>query len=230
LNEQPYPRPKVTVHYAQTLDGRIATRTGQSQWIGGEASLHLAHRLRADHEAIMVGVGTVLADDPRLTVRLVEGCSPLRVVVDSTLRLPMSANVLCDGAARTLVATTARAPHQRMDEVRRLGVEVLVMGQDGEGRVDLHDLLRRLYARGVGSMLLEGGRQLITSALRARLVDRLVVCISPKVMGTGIEAVGDLGVDWLGEALTFEESVFMNLEGDIIFDGRLATRAERVKR
>jgi riboflavin biosynthesis pyrimidine reductase len=141
----------------------------------------------------------------------------------------MSANVLCDGTARTLVATTARAPHQRMDEVRRLGVEVLVMGQDGEGRVDLHDLLRRLYARGVGSMLLEGGRQLITSALRARLVDRLVVCISPKVMGTGIEAVGDLGVDWLGEALTFEESVFMNLEGDIIFDGRLATRAERVK-
>ncbi len=106
----PPTRTSLTVHYAQTLDGRIATRTGHSQWISGQDSLRLAHQLRASHQAVMVGVGTVLADNPRLTVRNVPGPSPLRIVVDSTLRLPLDAAVLTDGAAPTLVATTPRAP------------------------------------------------------------------------------------------------------------------------
>src|SRR5437868_3803386 len=93
------PRPYVTIHYAQTLDGRIATCTGSSQWISGDASLTLAHELRAVHQAVMVGVGTVLADNPRLTVRLVPGRSPVRIVADSTLRLPAEAHVLTDAAA-----------------------------------------------------------------------------------------------------------------------------------
>src|SRR5207248_11623610 len=92
-------RPRVTMHYAQTLDGRIATRTGQSQWISGEASLRLAHELRAAHQAVMVGVGTILADNPRLPVRLVDGASPRRIVVASPLRAPLDAHVLTDGAA-----------------------------------------------------------------------------------------------------------------------------------
>src|SRR5438067_7052606 len=106
-------RTRLTIHYAQTLDGRIATRTGHAQWISGEASLRLAHELRAAHQAVMVGVGTVLVDNPRLTVRLTEGTSPRRVVVDSTLRLPLDAHVLTDDAAETIVATTVRAPDER---------------------------------------------------------------------------------------------------------------------
>ncbi|MDQ3808823.1 MAG: dihydrofolate reductase family protein, partial [Chloroflexota bacterium] len=105
---------RVTVHYAQSVDGRLATRTGDSQWIGGPASLRLAHQLRAEHADILVGVGTVLADNPRLTVRLVAGHSPRRVVVDSTLRLPLEAHVLTDGAAPTLIATTERALPERV--------------------------------------------------------------------------------------------------------------------
>ena len=97
----PANRPRVTLHFAQTLDGRIATRTGCSQWISGPGSLRLAHELRADHDAVMVGAGTVCSDNPRLTVRLVEGHSPLRVIVDSTLRLPLTSNVLTDGQAPT---------------------------------------------------------------------------------------------------------------------------------
>src|SRR5947209_20253835 len=103
-------RPAVTIHYAQTLDGRIATRTHSWQWISGDASLALAHRLRAEHDAVMVGLGTVVADDPRLTVRLVPGSSPLRVVADSALRLPDGCHVLTDRCAPTLIAVTDRAP------------------------------------------------------------------------------------------------------------------------
>lgn len=215
-------RPRVTVHYAQTLDGRIATRTGQSQWIGCEASLRYAHQLRAENDAVMVGVGTVLADNPRLTVRLVDGRSPLRVVVDSRLRISLDANVLCDGAAPTLIATTAHASLEAMSAVLALGSDLVALGEDVDGRVDVRELLQELYARGVESVLLEGGRQLITTVLRERLVDRLVVCISPLVMGTGIEAVGDLGIDRLAEVLTFVDSRFSGLEEDVIFDGRLA--------
>src|SRR5712691_6072621 len=99
-------RATMTIHYAQTLDGRIATSTGQSQWISCEESLCLAHQLRATHDAVMVGVGTILNDDPRLTVRHVAGRSPCRIVVDSLLRVPPTATVLTDGAASTIVATT----------------------------------------------------------------------------------------------------------------------------
>ena len=120
-------RPSVTVHYAQTIDGRLATRTGDSQWISGQESLVLAHALRASHAAVLVGSGTVAADDPRLTARLVEGPSPVRVVVDSRLRLSTTASVVTDGAAPTILATTDLAPVDRRREFAQLGVEVLVL-------------------------------------------------------------------------------------------------------
>ena len=213
--------PSVTIHYAQTLDGRIATRDGQSQWISGEASMQLAHQLRASHEAVLVGVGTVTRDNPRLTVRLVPGRSPLRVVVDSSLRLPLTSNVLTDGAATTLVATTDQAPRERISRIRELGSEVLVVRQDASGRVDMPELLRQLGERGVSSMLVEGGHGVITTILQQRLANRMVVCIAPVVMGAGIDAVGELDIRRLSEALAFESSAFTPLGEDIIFDGQL---------
>jgi riboflavin-specific deaminase-like protein len=215
--------PHVTLHYAQTLDGRIATHTGQSQWISGPDTLRFAHQLRADHQAVMVGAGTVCADNPRLTVRLVDGASPLRVVVDSGLRLPLEANVLTDGGP-TLVVATPRAPEVRIEAVRRQGADVVIVHQDESGRVDLVDLLRRLGSLGVSSVLIEGGAALITSALRGRLVDRLTVCIAPKVIGSGIEAIGDLNITSMSEALDFATSGFTSVGEDIIFDGQLARR------
>ena len=214
--------PRVTVHYAQSLDGRIATRTGHSRWISCDATLGFAHQLRADHEAVAVGVGTVSVDNPRLTVRLVPGRSPLRVVVDSTLRLPLDAHVLTDRTGATLIATTDRAAPDRVDAVRRTGAEVVVVAQNESGSVDLLDMLRLLGDRGVSSLLIEGGAALITSALQARIVDRLTVCIAPKVIGRGIEAVGDLGILTMDEALRFTESRFTAHGEDVIFDGLLA--------
>jgi 5-amino-6-(5-phosphoribosylamino)uracil reductase/diaminohydroxyphosphoribosylaminopyrimidine deaminase/5-amino-6-(5-phosphoribosylamino)uracil reductase len=212
-------RPSITIHYAQTLDGRIATRTGHSQWISCSASLELAHQLRAEHQGIMVGIGTVLADNPRLTVRLVPGDSPCRIIVDSTLRIPLDTHVLTDGAAATIIATTARAPAERIEAVRRSGVEVLVVASDSAGRVDLATLVGRLAEMGLASLLLEGGAGLITSALHHHLVDRLIVCISPKLIGTGKEAVGNLNIQRMSDALTFARSSFTTLGEDIIFDG-----------
>jgi GTP cyclohydrolase II len=212
-------RPAVTVHYAQTIDGRIAARTGDAHWVSGESSLRLAHELRASHDAVMVGIGTVLTDDPRLTVRLAPGRSPTRVIVDSKLRIPIAANVLADRTARTIVATTSTASQERAVAINAAGGEVLRANADPSGAVDLTDLLRRLRDIGVGSLLIEGGRGIITSALRDQVVDRLTVCIAPKVIGEGVAAVGDLHIDYLREALTFSEARFVTCGEDLIFYG-----------
>jgi riboflavin-specific deaminase-like protein len=214
--------PTVTLSYAQTLDGRLATRSGSSQWIGGPESLRLAHELRASHDAIMVGVGTVLADDPRLTVRLVPGRDPLRVVVDSRLRLPLDAAVLRDGAgAGTLVACLEGVEPARRAAVAATGATLLELPPDARGGVDLRTLLAALHARGVRSLMVEGGARLITSLLRAGLVDRVVVCIAPKILGEGISAVGDLGIDRLSDALALEGARVTPCGGDFIFDATL---------
>jgi GTP cyclohydrolase II len=220
------PRPPVTIHYAQTLDGRLATRTGDSQWISAEASTRFAHQLRASHAAIMVGVGTVMADDPRLTTRLVEGPSPLRIVVDSRLRLSTSARVITDGAAPTVLATTDRAPAERRRTFTDAGADVVVLPASGDGRVDLGELLDELGRRGLDSVLVEGGAGLITALLREHRVRRLVVAIAPMIVGAGIEAVGDLDIVHLRDALAFRRASFSQVGPDVIFDGELEPWAE----
>src|SRR5438876_1521493 len=132
----PAGRPLVTVHYAQTIDGRIASRTGDARWVGGERSLRLAHELRTAHDAVLVGIGTVLADDPKLTVRLVPGRSPVRVVVDSRLRVPPDASVPATADAPTIVATTPAASEERAAAIRSRGARVLRVNADAGGHVD----------------------------------------------------------------------------------------------
>ena len=218
----PVPRPVVTLSYAQTLDGRIATSTGGSQWISSPRSLRFSHELRAEHEAIMVGAGTVCMDDPRLTVRLATGPDPQRVVVDSTLRTPSTAAVLANGAAPgTIFAVTERAPTAKRDRVRALGATVLCLPTNARGRVDLVSLLTALHRRGIGSVLVEGGARMITALLRARLVDRLAVCVAPKILGTGIEAVGDLGIRELACSLIVTETSITPYGEDLVLEGRV---------
>jgi 5-amino-6-(5-phosphoribosylamino)uracil reductase len=215
-------RPFVTITYAQTLDGRLATRSGSSQWIGGPESLRFAHEQRAAHQAIMVGVGTVLADDPRLTVRLVPGADPLRVIVDSRLRTPLGAAALRDGAARgTLIACGAGADPARIAALAALGAEVMPLPPGPGGGVDLAALLANLAARGLASLMVEGGARLITGLLRARLADRLAVCVAPKILGEGISAVGDLGLERLADAYTLEQVSVTPYGVDWVIDGRL---------
>lgn len=216
-------RPFVTVKFAQSLDGRIATATGDSQWISSPPAQRFVHKLRSEHDAILVGIGTVLADDPRLTVRLTKARDPLRVIVDSNLRIPLSARVLADGAAsHTLVVANQSADRGRAREIEALGAGVLRLrvprNQPG---VDLKRLFEELGRRGINSVLVEGGKQIITSMLAARLVDRVIAIIAPKIIGAGIDAIGDLDIARLDEAITFSSARTHRLGQDIVFDGRL---------
>jgi len=216
-------RPFVTVKFAQTLDGRIATSTGDSRWISGPASLRLAHKLRCEHDAILVGIGTVLSDDPQLTVRLLKGRDPLRIVIDSKLRIPIDARVLANGAANgTLVATASSSDPTRAQAIKDTGADVLLLpkARNGTG-IDISRLLQVLGRRGIRSVLVEGGKAIITSLLKARAVDRLVVVIAPKIVGQGTEAIGELGITKLEKALTFSSVKIRTLGQDIIFDARL---------
>jgi len=223
IKHSPSGLPFVTVKLAQSLDGRIATVSGDSQWISSPSSLKLAHQLRSTHDAIMVGIGTVLADDPRLTVRLVKGRDPLRIIVDSRLRLPADARMLTEGAPRhTLVATTEMADSERASELERLGAEVfLVPMTANKSQVDLRALLQEVGRRGIESVLVEGGSGIVTSLFAARLVDRLVVVIAPKIIGKGTEALGGLGIVRLQDAITFSEFKTRRSGPDIVFDGRV---------
>jgi riboflavin-specific deaminase-like protein len=210
------------VSYAQTLDGRVATATGESKWISCPDSLRFAHEMRAAHDAVIVGAGTVCKDDPRLTVRHVSGTSPLRVVVDSTLRTPPDAAVLADGAALgTVLAVTDRAPARYREKVLSLGATVMNLPSDLAGRVDLAALLGELVALGVGSVMVEGGATLITAFFKAGLVDRLAVCVAPKILGDGIEAIGDLGIDDLSRSLNLADVAVDPYGVDLIVSGRV---------
>ncbi|HOD63544.1 MAG TPA: bifunctional diaminohydroxyphosphoribosylaminopyrimidine deaminase/5-amino-6-(5-phosphoribosylamino)uracil reductase RibD [Smithellaceae bacterium] len=214
--------PFVTVKYAQTLDGRIATATGNSQWISSPGSLKFAHRLRAEHDAVLVGIGTVLQDNPTLTVRLVRGRNPLRVVVDSGLATPFTANVLRNlSEAPTRIATTKKPSDPRYRALSEAGARLMTVAPDREGHVDLKKLFRKLAAENISSVLIEGGAGIITSALREGLARRLVVVTAPKIIGKGIEAVGDLNIRDLKDAKPLSVRKIFKKGPDVIMDARL---------
>ncbi len=214
--------PFVTVKFAQTLDGRIATSEGHSRWISSPASLRFAHRLRATHDAILVGAGTVLKDDPELTCRLVPGRNPLRLVVDSRLRIPPDSRLFAGAPGeRGIVATTERAPGRRRRLFEKRGIELFTLEPDQTGQVDLGDLLRTLGRRGTASLLVEGGAALITSFLKAGLADRMIVVLAPKIVGEGINAIGDLGIRRMDDALNLSVERILRRDGDWILDARI---------
>lgn len=210
-------RPYVVLKYAQTLDGRIATASGDARWISGEAERRVSHALRAACDAVLIGVGTVVTDDPQLTVRMVPGASPLRVVLDSTLRLPFDARIL-EPDAGTTVLTTERAPvdRRRALTARHVGVEVLPAGPRG---VDVAAALAVLGRAGVETLLVEGGARVITSLLAAGVVDRLVVGVAPTILGQGTEAVGPLGITSVADGLKLVNRSLHVVGDDVLVSG-----------
>lgn len=175
--------PEVTLKAAITLDGRTATRSGDSKWITGERARKHAHRMRAYADAVLVGVGTVLADDPELTVRAVRGRSPLRVVLDTRLRTPLDAKLVRTARqVPTLIFHGHQAPAARIAKLRAAGVELAALPMQG-GRLSMPRMLEALGQRNVVRLLVEGGAHVHGALLDAQLVDRVAVFIAPKLLG-----------------------------------------------
>lgn len=189
-------RPYVTLSYAQSLDGSITTSRGRPLTLSSEESLTLTHRLRRRHDGILVGIGTVLADDPRLTVRRVEGPSPRPILADSRLRFPLEARMLETDAPNPWILTTDAADSGRRARLEDLGVRVFRVAATEKGWVDLEEGLERLATEGMESVMVEGGSRIITSVLAGRLADHLVLTVCSTMIG-GLSAIGDL----LGEEL-----------------------------
>jgi diaminohydroxyphosphoribosylaminopyrimidine deaminase/5-amino-6-(5-phosphoribosylamino)uracil reductase len=179
--------PFVTLKFAQSLDGRIATKTGHSQWISSPESLRLGHTLRSMHDGVLVGIGTILVDDPGLTI----------------------------------IVATERASRGKAQSLKNLGAEILWARENQRGKVDMEDLLGKLGRMGITSVLVEGGAKIITSFLRERLADKIVIVMAPKLIGEGIEAVGDLEIRDLNEALQISRMKMRRLGGDIVIEGYL---------
>jgi GTP cyclohydrolase II len=182
-------RPLVSLSWAQSIDGAIALERGQRLALSGPASSAFTHGLRAAHDAILVGIGTVLSDDPLLTVRLAAGADPQPVVLDARLRFPLTARLLSENPRRPWILTAEPGRGPGAEELESRGAVIVPVPSDGAGFLDLAAALMRLGARGVSSLLVEGGGLVITSFLKARLADRVVVTIAPVFVG-GYPAVG----------------------------------------
>ena len=207
-------RPFVTAKFAMSLDGKIATAKGESRWITGEGARHQSHELRHRHDAILVGINTVLQDDPELSARIPgrEARQPIRIVLDSSLRMPPTARLLGTGA---LIATTSDA--------KASGAEVLKLPTDKNGRVALEPLLDLLGRREIISLLVEGGGETHASFFEAGLVDKVYVYIAPKLIGgrTAPGPIGGVGVENLRDALRLRDAEVIVIGGDYLISGYL---------
>jgi len=220
-------RPFVAAKFAMSLDGKVATGAGDSKWITGPESRAEGHRLRQEADAILVGAGTVIADDPALTVRIpdIVPAHPLRVVIDSTGRTPPAAHVFDRIGRGAVLATTTRTPPSRRDAYRRIGVEVLALEPAHDGRVDLRELCANLKARGLLFALIEGGPELLGAAFDGGLVDEVHAFIAPVILGgAGKSAVAGRGVSRIADALALADVETLSLGADIAVRGRVPSR------
>jgi diaminohydroxyphosphoribosylaminopyrimidine deaminase/5-amino-6-(5-phosphoribosylamino)uracil reductase len=223
-------RPMVTLKLAMTLDGRIATSTGDSQWISGEESRALVHRWRRYGDAVMVGAGTVIADNPRLTCRDDGGRDPYRVIIDMKLRCDPRSRVFTERSSASTILVTSQANYRAAND--RFGsekTEVLAM-KVVAGEIALAPLLREFGERGWNRIMLEGGAHLAASAMRQKVVDRIAFFIAPKILGSGLSAIEGLGFQKMKESLSLEDLEVWQIGTDLLIESRIASRANRMAR
>lgn len=216
-------KPFVVLKAAMTLDGKIATATGQSKWITNETSRAYGYKLRDIYDGIMVGINTVIEDNPMLTARVDGGKNPIRIVVDSSLKIDINANVVQDKSAKTIVATTDKADKDKILKLQAQDIDVIVVDKDENDKVDIEKLLNILGQQNICSILVEGGATLSGSFVAKKLVDKVYFFIAPKIIG-GKEAktpVAGTGILNLQEALALKDIQIEKLEEDILIIGRV---------
>lgn len=220
--------PFIILKVASTLDGKIATRNGDSKWISGKASRRLVHRMRNQVDGILVGIGTVLKDNPLLTTRIRGGRDPYRIVLDSRLRIPEEANVIGTSPSKAIIAATELASRERIEKLEKRGARTLIFDSK-EGRVDLKSCLSKLGEMGITSILVEGGSQVNGSFLDEGLIDKLVLFLSPRVIGDqqapGI--FGGRGVLNLQDAVGLREIRMKKVGEDVFLEGYLESERKQ---
>jgi diaminohydroxyphosphoribosylaminopyrimidine deaminase/5-amino-6-(5-phosphoribosylamino)uracil reductase len=215
-------RPFVTLKLASSLDGKIALPSGESQWISGIKSREHTHLLRHYSDAVLTGIGTVLNDDPTLSVRL-EGRykQPKRIVMDSLARLPLDAKIW-ENAPELIVAVSSEAPTTRVQALLKQGATVLEIGANSSGQLNWDELLALLYEREIISILVEGGPTVAGSALKAGIVNKVAQFVAPKIIGAGKSSITGFEVQTLAETPELQLVSHQNFENDILFEGYLA--------
>ncbi|MEK6656858.1 MAG: bifunctional diaminohydroxyphosphoribosylaminopyrimidine deaminase/5-amino-6-(5-phosphoribosylamino)uracil reductase RibD [Nitrospirota bacterium] len=215
--------PFVILKIAESLDGKIATNTGESKWITGETAREYAHKLRDEVDAVLVGIGTVLRDNPSLTTRLKnkKGKDPIRVVVDSGLRIPLSAKLLTQKAnARTIIATSKTASKGKIEKIKKTGAEIILL-KTKNSKIPLTQLMKELGKREITSLMIEGGSEIAASAIKEAVVDKVVFFIALKII-TGINAkpsIGGEGIKKLKDALMLKDVSVKRIGEDIMVEG-----------
>ncbi len=214
-------KPFVVLKIAQTIDGRIATKEFHSKWITGEESLKMVHKIRKEYDSILVGINTVIKDDPELTVRKIKSRKKKRFILDTKCRIPLTARLLhLNDSENTVIITTEHAPENKIKKIKDLGAEIWTMPESREGDLDIEKVLLRMAKRGVASVVVEGGKKVFTSFLKRGEFDRVVTFIAPKIFGSGVESVGDLGIVDIDDAITFRDFKWYKSGSEIVFDGR----------
>ncbi|MGD9784122.1 MAG: RibD family protein [Hyphomicrobiaceae bacterium] len=210
-------RPFVVAQLGQSLDGRIALPSGESRWINNEAALTHVHRLRAVVDAVVVGAGTVAADDPQLNVRRVDGRNPARVVIDPTCRISPAARMLEDDGVARIVICQAKIAGERPARLPS-GVEVLTIDAEGAASIDPGRIIAALHARGLRRLLIEGGATTVSAFVAAGLVDRLHMLVAPVLLGSGKSGLSFGPLASLSEAPRPVTDVHVLPDGDVLFD------------
>ncbi|MFZ5809961.1 MAG: RibD family protein [Chloroflexota bacterium] len=212
-------RPLVTLSYAQSIDGSISAKRGEPLLLSSSAARRLTHQLRALHDAILVGIGTVLADNPRLTVREIAGKHPQPIVLDSRLRFPFQAALFDHPSCRPWVATLETEAHPRWRELEQRGVKLLSFAGDSRTMIPWQELLEALTDWGVHSVMVEGGARVITTLLSSGLADQAVITIAPLFVG-GLSVCESPFLP-LGKYPAFEKAFCRSLGGDIVIWGKM---------
>lgn len=214
-------RPYVTIKVAQSIDGKIATYAGHSKWITNESSRKFVHKIRERSDAILVGVNTVIKDNPMLNARTAGAKKqPIKVVLDSGLRIPLSSNVIKSSPGELLIATTRNAPKKKIRELQKIGVNVVTFGKKN-GMVDIRSLLKYLSKNDITRLLVEGGGTVISGFLNSGLTDEMLVFISPKVIGgrDALTAVEGQGVRSVNNAVKLKDVTVRRFKEDILVTG-----------
>ena len=213
--------PYVTLKAAQTIDGKIADKAGESSWISSVPSRKYVHSLRARYDAVLVGAGTVEKDDPKLTVRLTEGRNPKRIILDPDLGLNLNHKIFTRNSDKNLIVITSRksiGKKRRINKLNSLGVTLLFAKEERDNRINLKSALRELQKIRIASVLVEGGSQVFTSFIKENLFDDMIIFISPKILGCGIPVVGNLGIKKLQKSLKIKINNVEKIGDDVLVE------------